>query len=89
MEQAYFLEGMTMKKNRYLLCLLVCGLLLYYALPRLNVFASGAEGLFSIMWLFLAVCVVAGNLSGVLFTEKRRPRKETKLSKRKKQKLYS
>lgn len=78
-----------MKKNRYLLCLLVCGLLLYYALPRLNVFASGAEGMFAIMWLFLAFCVIAGNLSGVLFTEKRHPKKETQLNKRKKQKLYS
>lgn len=57
-----------MKKNRYLLCLLLAGLMLYYALPRISLEASGIEGLFAISWLSLALLVVAGNLSAYLFT---------------------
>lgn len=57
-----------MKRNRYLLCLLLAGLMLYYALPRISLEAPGVEGVFSIAWLALALLVVAGNLSAYLFT---------------------
>ncbi|SFB17425.1 MULTISPECIES: hypothetical protein [unclassified Bacillus (in: firmicutes)] len=62
-----------MKKNRYLLCLLVCGLLLYFAVPRISITAEGLPGFFAIAWLLLALFVVAGNLIGILYS----PRKAT------------
>jgi hypothetical protein len=57
-----------MKKQRYIICLLLAGMMLYYAVPRLNVFAEGLPGLFSIGWLAFAAIVIAGNLSALLFT---------------------
>jgi hypothetical protein len=60
-----------MNKNRYLLCLLVCGLLLYYAAPRLDVFSKGGEGVFAISWLAFALIVIAGNLTALLYSPKK------------------
>ncbi|AZU63604.1 hypothetical protein [Neobacillus mesonae] len=60
-----------MKKNRYLLCLLLCGFMLYFAVPRLSVRAEGAEGVFAIVWLAFALMVIAGNLTALLYTPKR------------------
>lgn len=60
-----------MNKNRYLLCLLVCGLLLYYAAPRLGVFNGGTEGIFAISWLAFALFVIAGNLTALLYAPKK------------------
>lgn len=60
-----------MNKNRYLLCLLLCGLMLYYAAPRMGVFNGGAEGIFAISWLALALFVIAGNLSALLYAPKK------------------
>ncbi|WP_421380458.1 hypothetical protein ACOJQI_17845 [Bacillus salacetis] len=56
-----------MKKQRYLICLLLAGMMLYYAVPRLNVLAEGLPGLFALSWLAFAAIVIAGNLSGLLF----------------------
>lgn len=56
-----------MQRNRYILCLLACAFLLYYAVPRLHVFAQGAEGIFSLSWLIFALIVIAGNLTGILY----------------------
>jgi hypothetical protein len=60
-----------MKKNRYLLCLLLCGVMLYFAVPRLTVNFAGAEGVFSIAWLLFALIVMAGNLTGLLYSPKK------------------
>ena len=57
-----------MNKNRYVLCLLASGMLLYYAVPRLSVSSTGAEGVFAITWLLFALMVIAGNLTGLLYT---------------------
>lgn len=59
-----------MNKNRFLLCLLVCGLLLYYAAPRLDVFSGGLAGIFAISWLVFALIVIAGNLTALLYSPK-------------------
>jgi hypothetical protein len=75
-----------MKKQRYLICLLLAGMMLYYAVPRLNVFAEGLPGLFALSWLAFAAIVIAGNLSGMLFAPRTakgkgkrvKSRKETK-----------
>ncbi|WP_042354804.1 hypothetical protein [Bacillus rubiinfantis] len=61
-----------MKKNRYLLCLLLCGVMLYFAVPRLSIRAEGVEGVFTISWLLFALIVVAGNFSALLFAPKKR-----------------
>ncbi|MDZ5472501.1 hypothetical protein SM124_12145 [Bacillus sp. 31A1R] len=60
-----------MNKNRYLLCLLVCGMMLYYAVPNLSVFSEGPSGIFAISWLVLALFVIAGNLSALLYAPKK------------------
>ena len=57
-----------MNKNRYVLCLLASGMLLYYAVPRLSVSSTGVEGIFAITWLLFALMVIAGNLTGLLYT---------------------
>ncbi|MCM3116642.1 hypothetical protein M3610_15300 [Neobacillus sp. MER 74] len=64
-----------MKKNRYLLCLLLCGFLLYYGVPRISIYADGAEGIFSVAWLAFALMVIAGNLTGLLYSPKRQGQK--------------
>jgi hypothetical protein len=60
-----------MKKSRYLLCLLLCGVMLYFALPKLSVFAEGLQGTYSLVWLGFALIVIAGNLTGILYSPKR------------------
>lgn len=66
-----FWGDMLMKKNRYLLCLLVCGLLLYFAVPRLDILSEGLEGIFALTWLAFAMIVIAGNLTALLYTPKK------------------
>ena len=60
-----------MNKNRYLLYLLLCGLMLYYALPRISFESLGLESLFAGAWLLFALFVIAGNLSAFLYTPKK------------------
>ena len=57
-----------MNKNRYVLCLLASGMLLYYAVPRLSVSITSVDGIFAITWLSFALMVIAGNLTGLLYT---------------------
>ncbi|WP_102263851.1 hypothetical protein [Mesobacillus jeotgali] len=64
-----------MKKNRYLLYLLLCGVMLYIGMPELNFQVGGKEALFAGSWLFLAFLVFAGNLAAFLYTPKKRARK--------------
>ena len=59
-----------MKTNRYLLCILFCGFMLYYAVPRLTVAADGIQSIFSIAWLAFALIVLAGNLTAFLYAPK-------------------
>ncbi|WP_139365084.1 hypothetical protein [Litchfieldia alkalitelluris] len=58
-------------KNRLILCLLICGVLLYYGIPNLSIEAGGLQGIFSISWLALAFIVVGGNLVGLLYSPKK------------------
>jgi hypothetical protein len=64
-----------LKKNRYLLCLLLCGFMLYFAVPRLSIIADGAQGVFSLAWLLFALMVIAGNLTGLLYSPKKQVQK--------------
>ncbi|MGE8206324.1 hypothetical protein ACQKP0_17590 [Heyndrickxia sp. NPDC080065] len=58
-------------KNRYLLCLLLTILMLYYAIPHLSFNFQSKEGIFSFTWLGFSLLVFAGNLSAWLFTPKK------------------
>lgn len=58
-------------KNKTMLSLLLCGLMLYYAVPRLAVGVHSAQGIFSLSWLFLALLVAGGNLSSLLYKSKK------------------
>ncbi|WP_041580654.1 hypothetical protein [Bacillus sp. 1NLA3E] len=60
-----------MNRNRYLLCLLLCCGMVYYAIPKLSLFATGVKGAFASAWLLFAMIVIAGNLSALLYTPKR------------------
>ncbi|CAI9393772.1 hypothetical protein ACTQ5K_15340 [Niallia sp. Sow4_A1] len=78
-----------MNKNRYLLCILLCGVFLYYGMPRLSPFSEGAEGIFSITWLAFALMVIAGNLTALLYTPKKsRIVKKSSKKVQKKKKIY-
>ncbi|WNS74577.1 hypothetical protein RRV45_16915 [Bacillus sp. DTU_2020_1000418_1_SI_GHA_SEK_038] len=78
-----------MKKNRYLLCLLLCGFFLYFALPRLNIFSDGLEGIFAITWLAFALIVVAGNLTALLYSPKKAvSRSSIQVEERKRSRAY-
>ncbi|QQZ10617.1 hypothetical protein [Heyndrickxia vini] len=58
-------------KNRYLLCILLTALMLYYALPNLAFSIQDEAGIFSIAWLGLALLVFAGNLTAWLYAPKK------------------
>jgi hypothetical protein len=89
MEQAVYLgEEIKLKKNRYLLCLLLCGILLYYGAPRLSIHADGAQGIFSLAWLSFALIVIAGNLTGLLYSPKRQGKKHHSERLRKKSRSF-
>lgn len=75
-------EGITMKQ-RLLLCLLLCFCMLYYALPQLSIRAEGPEGVFAVSWLCMLLFAIAGNLSSILYT----PKKRKAIPKGKKQRL--
>ncbi|MFJ8264438.1 hypothetical protein [Peribacillus asahii] len=75
-------------KQRLLLCLLLCGVMLYYAVPRLSLQAGGAESLFAASWLLFALCTIAGNLTALLYSPKGR-RKPIKKKEYKKMHHYS
>jgi hypothetical protein len=77
-----------MKKNRYLLCLLLCGFMLYFAVPRLSVFAEGLQGTFSIVWLAFALIVIAGNLTALLYSPKRVIKERQTLRQKKKSRSF-
>lgn len=70
------------RKNRYMLCLLLAGVLLYYAVPRLNLYSGGAEGVFTIAWLLFALVVIAGNLTAMLYAPHQRARKSKRIAQR-------
>lgn len=75
-----------MKNNRYLLCLLACGVMLYYGVPKLSSFNGEIAGWFSVLWLMLALFVIAGNVSGILYAPRQqvtRQRKESQVVKKK------
>jgi len=71
-KQALKNGGIVMKKNRYLLCFLLAAALMYYAVPKLPFSASGYSGLFACVWLGFALLVIAGNLSGLLYSPKKK-----------------
>ncbi|MBM7701219.1 hypothetical protein [Metabacillus iocasae] len=58
-------------KNKTLLYLLLCGFMLYYAVPKLVLNTETLQGIFSLSWLFLSVLVVGGNLSAFLYRTKK------------------
>jgi hypothetical protein len=75
-------------KQRLLMCILLTGVLLYYAIPRLDVMAEGVFGVFSIAWLSLALLVVAGNMSALVYAPKKRKMKKGTVTKEKRKRMY-
>lgn len=72
-----------MKRNRYLLCILLAAALMYYAIPQLPFAASGKGGLFACVWLAFAILVIAGNLSALLYTPKKKSYNKREIQARK------
>lgn len=72
-------KGVFSLRQRLWFCLLLIGILLYYAVPRLNFYGTVEERIFAGAWLFFAVCTIGGNVAAVLFqTSQRRVRKLSK-----------
>ncbi|MEH6879939.1 hypothetical protein COK01_14575 [Priestia megaterium] len=61
-----------MEKKRVILSLLLCGVMLYYAMPHLVLTTSSLQGIFSISWLTFALFVAGGNLSSLLYAPRRK-----------------
>lgn len=58
-------------RQRLLLCILLTLALAYFAIPRLPIVEEGLGQLFSAMWLLFAFVVIGGNLSSLLYFNKR------------------
>ncbi|WP_010174334.1 hypothetical protein [Bacillus coahuilensis] len=58
--------------QRYLLVFLLACLLLYFAVPRLSMTLDHISGIYALCWLMLAIFVIAGNLSALLFPKNRK-----------------
>jgi len=56
--------------------------MLYYGVPELSAYNAGTAGIYSVAWLVLAVFVIAGNLSAIMYAPKKRRVTEAKLSKK-------
>lgn len=58
--------------------------MLYFAVPRLSLFADGLEGIFTLSWLALALMVIAGNLTALLYSPKKtvRRRQQPRINKK-------
>ena len=54
-------------KKRYGFCFIAAFVMLMWSLPRLTFEGMWEEVLFSGAWMLLAFCVLAGNLSGILY----------------------
>ncbi len=54
-------------KKRYGFCFVAAFVMLMWSLPRLTFAGMREEVLFSGAWMLLAFCVLAGNLSGILY----------------------
>jgi hypothetical protein len=63
--------------------------MLYYAVPKLSIFADGLEGVFAIAWLSFALMVIAGNLTAMLYSPKRMAKnRQSQQLKRKSRSFY-
>lgn len=67
-------------RERLLFCLLLIGMMLYYALPKLSFTGSTEQTIFSVSWLLLAFLAVGGNVATVLFSSNRKQGKKMKKS---------
>jgi len=65
-------------RERLLFCLLFIGIMLYYAIPRLQFTGSMEEVIFSISWLMFALLALGGNIATVLYM----PRRTVKIRKK-------
>lgn len=62
--------------------------MLYYAVPKLSIFAEGLEGTFALVWLSFALIVIAGNLTAMLYSPKRSIKKRQPQSLKRKSRSY-
>jgi hypothetical protein len=62
--------------------------MLYFAVPRLSVLAEGLEGTFALAWLAFALIVIAGNLTAILYSPKKKINKRQQLRLNKKTRSY-
>lgn len=75
-------------RQRLTFCLLLIGIMFYYAIPKLNFYGSIEEILFAASWLILALCAVAGNLAVVLYAPGRKRVQTVKKSKVGRKRVY-
>lgn len=65
-----------------ILYILFAGAIVYFALPRLDFSSSSSlESLFSLIWLIFALCVIGGNMTGLIYAPKKRSAKRAAVRK--------
>jgi hypothetical protein len=65
-----------------ILYILLAGAVVYFALPHLDFSSSSSlESLFSLVWLMFALFVIGGNMTGLIYTPKKRLTKHSAVSK--------
>ncbi|GAF64328.1 hypothetical protein BTS2_1220 [Bacillus sp. TS-2] len=58
-------------RQRYVISLLIAGILLMYSIDYFSLASSGLELAFYISWLLFGGCVLLGNFIGLLYSNKK------------------
>ncbi|MGM9924615.1 MAG: hypothetical protein ACI35R_10245 [Bacillus sp. (in: firmicutes)] len=65
-------------RERLLFCVLVIGIMLYYAIPRFNFLGTLQEQVFAASWLLFAFLAAGGNVAAILYAPSRKRARQKK-----------
>ena len=84
-----FGRGEIKMQQRLIMCLMLIGLMLYYAIPRLSGGGLMEERIFSMAWLCFAILAAGGNLAALMKPVQAVKRNKPKKMEQKKKRSYS
>ncbi len=76
-------------QQRLIMCLMLIGLMLYYAVPRFNSGGSMEEKIFSVAWMCFAILAAGGNLAAMMKPVQAGKKVQPKKNEQKKNRSYS
>ena len=76
-------------QQRLIMCLMLIGLMLYYAIPRFNSGGSLEEKIFSVAWMCFAILAAGGNLAAIMKPVQAGKKGQSKKIEQKKKRSYS